>query len=316
MTWYFPFICLGIGALLGLIKLTNKVVKIIDYIGNIALLILMLAIGINVGTDDVVIANIGIIGYQCVVISLLAMFSSIFFVFLLEKTILPLDKIKKKLSVDNMGMDEGLKIETDKKRSPLVWIIPLCIIAGILFGYFIINQEHLFVVDKFFIVSLIVLYITVGIGLTQNRGVFKYIKNLGVKIIFLPIAIIIGSMVGGLIAGLIFDIPPHISIISASGMSYYSITGAFMTQTYGIHIGSYGFLVNVFRDFFTVLLLPLIIRIGKGAPIAAGASSNMDTMLVPVTKFVGIELGFIALIIGTILTFTVPFLLPILTQIF
>ena len=38
----------------------------------------------------------------------------------------------------------------------------------------------------------------------------------------------------------------------------------------------------------------------------------MDTMLVPVTKFVGAELGLVALITCVILTFAVPFILPVL----
>ena len=89
-----------------------------------------------------------------------------------------------------------------------------------------------------------------------------------------------------------------------------------MTQMYGAEIGTYGFIVNVMREFFTVLFLPILIKISKGSPIAGGAAGNMDTMLVPVTKFVGPELGLIALIIGTILTFIVPVILPILYNFF
>ena len=37
----------------------------------------------------------------------------------------------------------------------------------------------------------------------------------------------------------------------------------------------------------------------------------MDTMLVPVTKTVGPELGMVALISGTVLTFVVPIWLPV-----
>lgn len=89
-----------------------------------------------------------------------------------------------------------------------------------------------------------------------------------------------------------------------------------MTQMYGAEIGTYGFIVNVMREFFTVLFLPILIKISKGSPIAGGAAGNMDTMLVPVTKFVGPELGLIALITGTVLTFIVPVILPILYNFF
>ena len=314
MTWYFPFIFLGIGALFGLAKFPDRVFTFVNHVGNVALVFLMFTIGISVGADDTVIANIGVIGFQCVVIALCVLFFSVLFVFILEKTALPLEKLKAKLINEQIDADGEIDVDPEQKRSPLVWAIPLCIILGAVAGYLLLPQSALGIVDKWFLISLAILYITVGIGLSQNRSVFNYIKKLGWKVVLISVAILFGSVAGGTAAGLLLNIEPHISILSASGMSYYSITGAFMTQTYGIHAGTYGFLVNVFREFFTVLLLPFLIKISKGAPIAGGAAGSMDTMLVPVTKFVGVELGFVALITGTILTFTVPFLLPVLAQ--
>ena len=61
--------------------------------------------------------------------------------------------------------------------------------------------------------------------------------------------------------------------------------------------------------------MPLLVKISKGSPIAGGAAGNMDTMLVPITKVVGADLGLVTLITGTILTFIVPFLLPFLSNI-
>ncbi len=97
-------------------------------------------------------------------------------------------------------------------------------------------------------------------------------------------------------------------------MSYYSITGAFMTEAYGLEVGAYGFLVNVMREFLTVLM-PVLVKISKGSPIAGGAAGNMDTMLAPVTKFVGVRLGLVTLVTGTVLTFVVPFLLPLMAAV-
>jgi uncharacterized membrane protein YbjE (DUF340 family) len=161
-----------------------------------------------------------------------------------------------------------------------------------------------------------VLYVSVGVSLGSNRKVFRYLKVLGFKVLYLSAAIFIGSAAGGLLSGLVLGLPFYISVISAGGMSYYSLTGAYMTQMYGIEAGTYGFIVNVMREFFTVLLLPLLVRISKGSPIASGAAGNMDTMLVPVTKFVGVELGLVTLITGTILTFLVPVALPIFCRLF
>ena len=159
------------------------------------------------------------------------------------------------------------------------------------------------------------MYTGVGVSLGTHRKVFKFIKILGIRVIYISIAIFIGSFLGGLVSGIILNLPLRVSILSASGMSYYSLTGAYMTSIYGIEFGTYGFIVNVMREFFTVLLLPFIIKISKGSAIASGAAGNMDTMLVPITKFVGVELGLVTLITGTILTFFVPVILPILGNI-
>lgn len=309
-----PFICLGVGLLVSIKPLSTKILQTVDWIINIALIVLMLTIGMNIGINDSVMLNLPTIGLNCVVISLSAIVFSVIFVVLVEKTLLPLDTLREKLYQEKLDVSKEVDIEeeAEKKTSPLVWIMPVSIIAGVVIGYFILQQTFSIYLDYSLYGSLIFLYTGVGISLGTNRKVFGYIKILGFKIIYISLAIFIGSLIGGVLSGLLLGLPLHISMLSAGGMSYYSITGAYMTQVYGIEVGTYGFMVNVMREFFTVILLPILIKISKGSPIAGGAAGNMDTMLVPVTKFVGTELGLVALITGVILTFLVPFELPIL----
>ncbi|HKK96358.1 MAG TPA: lysine exporter LysO family protein [Anaerovoracaceae bacterium] len=316
MTWM-PFICLGTGYLFSLTKLMEKALPIVDMVINIALIILMLTIGMNIGINDNVMNNLGLIGVNCIVISILAIGVSVILVFILEKTILPLEKIKDKLNSESidLSMEADVDKDEEEKTSPLVYIIPASIVFGVVVGVTLLNKDFQNVLDYTLLVSLVVLYTGVGISLGANKKVFGYVKLLGFKVVFISVAIFLGSISGGMLAGLILDLPLKITMISASGMSYYSITGAYMTKVYGIEIGTYGFIVNVMREFFTVLLLPILIKVSKGSPIAGGAAGNMDTMLVPVTKFVGIELGLVALITGVILTFFVPIILPILVNV-
>jgi len=310
MAWL-PFVFIITGVFIGIVKLPAKFFVWAEYTGNIALIILMLAVGANIGASDTVIKNIGFISVQCLVITFCAVAFSIIFVLALEKTILPLNKIQEKiLSLENKP---EIKNESDKKSFVFMYILPVCIIIGIIAGAFF-AQGFGELIDMIFTASLAVLYISVGIGLARNRQVFAYVKLLGWKIALISAAVILGSLAGGITAGMILNLELYISVLSAVGMSYYSITGAFMTQAYGIDAGTYGFLVNVMREFFAVLLLPLFIRISKGAPVAAGAAAVMDTVLIPVTKFVGKELILVILITGTILTFAVPFLLQILSN--
>ena len=322
MNTLIPFICLAFGAAINWRGLPATVLKAFDIATNAALILLMAVIGLNIGTSPQVMGNLGAIGLNCLIISLSAIIGSVILVRLAEATVMPLEKIRLQLAEENAHTAEesaesqdavirGADEQSKTGFSPLIILMPACIIIGIIAGYFWLQDISRSILDTALTFSLIFLYTGVGVSLGENKEVFQYIKRLGARVLFMPGAIFAGCICGGLISGLLLGLPLSYSVISASGMGYYSLTGAFMTETFGIEAGTYGFIVNVSRDVFTVALLPILSKISKGSPIASGAAGCMDTMLVPVTRAVGPELGMVALISGTILTFVVPVWLPV-----
>ncbi|MGN0719800.1 MAG: lysine exporter LysO family protein [Anaerovoracaceae bacterium] len=330
MNVYVPFICLALGAAINWKGLPQPVLTWFDRLMNLALVVLMAVIGINIGTSEEVMGNLGKIGAGCLLISLAAIWCSVGLVVLCERTVMPLEKIRLQVAAESAGAGNSAEagkndemygisvLADDEKRgfSPLVLVMPGFILAGILVGWLLLGGHEAVWLDTALTVSLVFLYAGVGVSLASNKSVFGYIRRLGLRILFLPLAIFLGCMLGGFLAGLILGVPIAWAVTSASGMGYYSLTGAFMTETWGIEAGTYGFIVNVSRDVFTVLLLPVLIRISKGSPIASGAAGCMDTMLVPVSRYVGPELSLAALISGTILTFVVPVWLPVAAGLF
>ena len=316
-----PFVCLSIGIVLGLIVKDERFFGYSDKVSTFALILLMLIIGLGIGLDKSIADNLLRIGVNCVIIAITAIAFSVLLTFIVEKTILPLAKIDCALAEKNIRLNSQVKENEvckaeDRKRSNLVWIMPASIITGLAAGVLLRTVIPASVIDSFFTVALIVLYICVGVSQGANKEVFLYLKLIGFKVVFISIAVLIGSIIGGIVSGFILNLPLYISATSAAGMSFYSLTGAYMTQQYGIEIGTYGFIVNVMREFISVLAMPLLIKISLGAPIAAGAAGDMDTMLAPITKFVGIRLSLVTLLTGTLLTLAVPFLLPIVSVIF
>lgn len=310
-----PFFCLGVGILLG-IYIKNKKLKIYsERISTVVLALLIFIIGVGIGIESSILENFLKIGFNCMVISILAIGFSIVFTVICEKTILPLEKIDRDLMGKNIDILSKKNSDFQDKENGLVWIMPLSIAIGLLIGIVFQNYINPLVVEKMFTSFLIILYICVGISQGVEKEVFIFIKILGLRIIWLSIAIIVGSIIGGILAGKILNLPLYISVISAGGMSYYSLTGAFMVEMYGLEVGTYGFVVNIMRELFTIILMPVLIKISIGSPIAGGAAGNMDAMLIPITKFVGVRLGLVTLITGTILTFIIPFLLPLLSSI-
>ena len=257
--------------------------------------------------------NLGRIGLNCATITLSAIAVSVILTVLFEKTLLPLDETRKAFASEELR-GSSTASEAGKTVSPLLIIMPLAIVLGIASGYAKPDMFSEAMLSRSLTISLIFLYLGVGVSLGENKSVFSYIKRLGARILLLPVAIFAGSILGGLLAGLALKVPLAYAVISASGAGYYSLTGATMTEVFGIEAGTYGFIVNVLRDVFTVLLMPILARISSGSPIASGAGGCMDTMLVPVTKAVGTELGMVALLSGTVLTFFVPVWLPIVCR--
>lgn len=310
-----PFACMGVGLLVGFQSLPEKFYKVVDWVTTISLMILMVTIGGNVGTSEDVIANLGTVGLNCLITCLCAIAGSVGLCFLVEKTILPLEKYSE-MQIDDKS-ENAVHSDTDKKKiDPILILIPVCVIGGALGCYLFMPQEKVFLLDYSLWSSLVVLYTSVGIGMGQNKAVFGYMKKVGFKVIYLVLGVYLGSILGGAVSAWITGMPLNYALISASGAGYYSMTGATMLSVFGAEAGVYGFMVNVFRDFFTILLLPIFARISKSAPVASGGAGNMDTMLVPITRAVGRELGLIALIVGVAITFGVPVMLPILCNIF
>lgn len=311
-----PFICLGIGISLGLLIKSKSFIALSDKISTVALVLLMLCIGISIGIDESIIREFPKIGFNCVVIAISAISFSILFTVICEKTVMPLSKFEKGscTSFSNESYEGA-----DSKGgtfSHLVWVMPVSLIAGLLVGIIARSFIKAGIMDFAFISALVILYICVGISQGAGKEIFSYLKALGFRVLWLPIAVLCGSLIGGFVPALFLDVPTEISVISAGGMSFYSITGAYMTQSFGLAFGTYGFIVNVLREFITILTMPLLIRISPGSPIAGGAAGDMDTMLAPVTKFVGSRLSLVTLLNGTILTFVVPILLPLLKYCF
>jgi len=310
-----PFVSMGVGLIIGFQKLSDKVYKAFDIASTIALILLMFVIGGNVGTSKEVIAEIGVVGINCIVTCLCAVFGSVFLCLLIEKTIVPLGKYQAMLheeSEENAALADAENSSKKRKIDPILVIIIVSVFMGIFVCYEWMPQSMTWTLTYALWISLIVLYTSVGVGMGQQKSVFLYMKKVGFKILFFALGVLIGSMAGGALSTVITGMPLKYAVISTSGVGYYSLTGATMLSNFDAEGGVYGFMVNVFRDITTVSLLPLFAKMSKSAPMASGGAGCMDTMLVPITRAMGRELGLIALIVGVILTFAVPVILPIL----
>ncbi len=158
--------------------------------------------------------------------------------------------------------------------------------------------------------ALYLLMFLVGISIGADSKSLLTIKKQGVRLLFLPLATVLGTFAGVL---LVTNLLPGVSIREAlavgAGFGYYSLSSIIISELHSEALGVTALLSNVIREIITLLLAPLmVIYFSKLGPIAAAGATSMDTTLPIITTASGKEFAIIALAHGIILTILVPLL--------
>lgn len=166
--------------------------------------------------------------------------------------------------------------------------------------------------NDFSIYILYALMFVAGIGIGADTGALKVIRKTNVKIIFVPLCVIVGSLLGSFAVSFFFpNISPTDSMAVGAGFGYYSLSTIFITEISGDYLGTIALISNVLRELLTLVATPLFVRyFGKLGGIAAGGATAMDSTLPIITQYTGKEWAIISVFSGVVLTIIVPFLVP------
>lgn len=189
--------------------------------------------------------------------------------------------------------------------------ILIVLIAGILAGLFIMPDGVYDKTGLLMDVGLCLLLFFVGIDLGGNKDIFRNLKVIGFKILIVPAATIIGSLIGGVVCSAIFNLNIFGSLAIASGMSWYTLSAIIITPV-SSQLGAVAFLTNVFREVLAFVTIPFIAKhIGYLETIGVGAAISMDTGLPMITKNTNQEVAVISFISGVVISLAVTVLVPI-----
>ena len=188
-------------------------------------------------------------------------------------------------------------------------IIVIFFILGILLGYSI-DESVIYVSEDLSTYALHFLLFLIGIGIGADLKVFRIIKKLHYKILFVPLAVIIGTLLGVAAVSILFeDTTLNECLAIGSGFGYYSLSSIYISKISGEVLGVVALLSNIIREVITLIAAPLLVRyFGKLAPIASGGATSMDTTLPIITRYSGKEFAVISVFSGTVLTIIVPFM--------
>ena len=270
--------------------------------------LMLLFIGIEVGSNDTLIASLTLLGTKALYLTLITtLCCSLGALWLWRKTRSPQEQPVSK---------DG---HTEHRRFSLrgLWrayyesiIIFVCFSGGCVLGYFGAGA-HLPEQSSFY--TLCLLLACVGFSIGQNDYLRHSFKQIRKGYILLPLITIVGTWIGALLTALIFtDRSLTDWLAVSSGFGYYSLSSILITEARGIELGTMALMYNVMRELVTLLFAPLLLKFfGPLAPISIGGATTADTTLPTLSRISGTQYVSIDIFHGLVVDLSVPFLVPL-----
>ncbi|MEA1962207.1 MAG: lysine exporter LysO family protein [Bacillota bacterium] len=290
---WMAIVCLVVG-----IVFQKYLAVYIDSLILAGLYIILLGMGIRIGSDVHILNAIPIAGLKAAIYCLSATSFSVIAVVLWERLL-----FKQHLKSSSIRCEKSMKGELLFLVKVFGSII-MGIIAGKYCGFIPSGLSP-------FMINFALVLICIGIGaslknalnmmLESGRGMLCYIV--------VPILITIGSLTGGLLAGVLLGDNLVDSAAISGTMVFYSFGAAIVSQQGGYDAGVLTLLSNLMRELLTFVVGPILARFSNLAPIAVGGASTLDVTLPVIKQNLDEKFTVLAIYNGIVLSLMVPLLL-------
>ena len=285
---------------------------------NVPIYVLVLLMGLRMGANKEIVDSLGTIGVQSVIVSVLVIGCSILGVILM-RAVLKMDRY------GNVGADRvpnGQKPEKAAEanvagiRSTI--IIGGLVAIGMAVGYFLIYKKYsvqdafLEKSDPAITVLLIILLAFVGFSLGLDGSVFGNIKKAGARVFLFPLAIVAGTIVGGVIYGLISSLSIREGVAVAAGFGWYTYAPNIIAQAGYPVASAISFLHNVIREVVGIIGIPFFAtKIGYIEATAVPGIAAMDVCMPIIEKYARKDTVVYGFATGLLMCILVPLIVPL-----
>ena len=286
---------------------------------NVPIYVLVLLMGLRMGANKEIVDSLGTIGVQSVIVSVLVIGCSILGVILM-RAVLKMDRY------GNVGADRvpnGQKPEKAAEanvagiRSTI--IIGGLVAIGMAVGYFLIYKKYsvqdafLEKSDPAITVLLIILLAFVGFSLGLEGSVFGNIKKAGARVFLFPLAIVAGTIVGGVIYGLISSLSIREGVAVAAGFGWYTYAPNIIAQAGYPVASAISFMHNVIREVVGIIGIPFFAtKIGYIEATAVPGIAAMDVCMPIIEKYARKDTVVYGFATGLLMCILVPLIVPLM----
>lgn len=314
---------LALGYFLGS-KLRDKRDKMgfLDGLTNFCVSLLVFVMGIKMGSNEEVIANLGTIGIQSVVITVVLAVITVAAV-TMARILLGMNKYaltkKQQAELGEKGVgggNEAAEADAGAGSNLMTILIIAFTIIGLILGYFVVRNSvglmAAFEVSNGHImtVGLCLLMLSIGLGMGLDGTVLTYLKQAGFRVLVFPVVVIAATTAGGFVVSLIYsELSIGESLAICYGFGWYTFAPIAISNAGYVMAGAISFLHNVIRELSGIVLMPILAkRIGYLEVAAIPGVAAMDVCLPIVERVTRQDIIIYSFLIGFSQAIFVPIL--------
>lgn len=272
-----------------------------------ALLLLIFTLGAELGANEEIVASLGVIGLNAFLITAAAMAGSLLAVHILRKYILKLDKHGQPAGSAQTQEKHGEKVKVDHT---LTLLIVFTVALGMVLGHFVLPDALAVHYGQIIQLGLYLLLFLVGLDLGRHEGMLSSVRQAGLRVILVPLAVMVGTFTVTALAGLLLPLGPKDCMAAAAGFGWYSLAPTLLAP-YSLTVSATAFLSNVLHELFAIVLAPMVAqRFGYIETVALPGAAAMDTVLPVVVSATNQRMAIYSFTSGVILSLSVPLFIP------
>lgn len=193
------------------------------------------------------------------------------------------------------------------------WIIA-SVLGGMLLGHFLIPAAIVAHIGTLINFGLCLILFLVGVDMGRQGTIWQDIKQAGLRVLLIPVAVALGTLAAAAVAGLFLPMSVKDAMAASAGLGWYSLAPMLLAD-YSASVSAVAFLSNVMREVLAIILIPLVAQhVGFVECVALPGAAAMDTVLPVVVKSTDERITIYSFVSGVILSFAVPILVPFIVS--
>lgn len=289
----------------------------------VALIVLVLLMGMRMGSNEEVIANLSTIGVTAVVMTVVIMACSIAAIWI-ARQVMGIDRYghlkTHEKDIKNIAAESENETDGEGGGSTMTIAIVGSVLAGMAIGYLVIRRLFEGNMDQFdtlagngIKIGLCLLLIFVGLDLGVAGTVVENFKKVGLRILVFPFVVILGTLGGALLCSFFIDLSAKECLAIGAGFGWYTLAPGIIMENGYVTASAVAFLHNVMRELFSILLVPLVAKkIGYVETTGMPGAAAMDVCLPIVEKSTSSDIAIYSFVSGVILSAAVPVMVPLI----